>query len=67
VTFTQPDGFQSVTYTVPTTAYTKVGMPAPKKDGKHMSQQISATATSSQGANAYLMQVTVNNTQYSPN
>lgn len=67
VTFSQPDGFQSVTYVIPTTAYTKVGMPAPKKDGKHMSQQMSATGTSNQGANAYLMQVVVNNTQYSPN
>lgn len=67
VTFSQPDGFQSVTYTVPTTAYTKVGMPAPKKDGKHFTQQMSATGTSNQGSNAYLMQVTVNNTQYSPN
>jgi hypothetical protein len=67
VTFAQPDGFQSVTYTVFTIAYTKVGMPQPKKDGKHSSLALSTSAISNQGQNANLIQVTVNNTQYQQN
>lgn len=67
VTFTQPDNFQSVTFTVTTIAYTKTTMPMPKKDGKHSVLALSAAATSNQGANAYLIQVSVSNMQVSPN
>lgn len=69
VTFTQPDGFQSITYTINTVAYTKTPLPAPKKDGKHYKLQISGTSIASSGGpgagNAYLLQTTITNMQYS--
>lgn len=70
VTFTQPDTLQSVTYTILTLAYTKTGMPSPKKDGKHFKLPVSGTSIaaplSGVGANnAYVLQTTLNNTQYS--
>lgn len=69
VTFTQPDTLQSVTYTILTVGYTKTGMPSPKKDGKHFKLPVSGTSIaaplSGAGANnAYLLQTTLNNTQY---
>jgi hypothetical protein len=65
VTFTQADGFQSVTYTIPTTHYSKVGAPVPKKDGKHYKQSVSAAGVSNAGVNAYIMQTSLNNMQAS--
>jgi hypothetical protein len=62
--FTQPDGFHTVQYTIPTQAYTKVGMPQPKTDGKAMRQQVQATSISNNGVNASLVQTTVTNTTY---
>ena len=64
VTFTQPDTFQSVTYNIATTNYTKNGLPSPKKDGKHYKQTLSASSTSNQAANSYVLQTTINNMQY---
>jgi len=70
VTFTQPDTLQTVQYSILTLAYTKIGMPAPNKDGKHYSLNVSGTSIASPLAgvgvnNAYMLQTTVNNTQYS--
>lgn len=69
VTFTQPDTLQTVTYTMLTLAYTKTGMPVPKKDGKHFKLPVSGTSIaaplSGAGANnAYILQTTLTNTQY---
>lgn len=61
--FTQADGFHSVQYLAPTLHYTKASPPQPKKDGKHFVQPISASSVSNNGANAYLLQTTVNNAQ----
>lgn len=63
--FTQPDNFHTITYTIPTLAYTKAGLPQPKKDGKDWRLPLTATSTSNQGANTYLLQTTVTNTTYS--
>lgn len=65
VTFTQPDTFQQVSYTMLTTHYTKAGLPVPKKDGKHSKITLSATSVSNSGQNAYVLQTIVNNSQYS--
>jgi hypothetical protein len=69
VTFTQPDTFQSVTYYISTVAYTKVSLPQPKKDGKHMKLQISGTSiaaplSGSGPNNMFVLQTVVSNTQY---
>jgi hypothetical protein len=61
--FTQADTFHTVQYSVPTMHYTKTEPPAPKKDGKHFMLSVAATGVSNQGASAYLLQTTVNNTQ----
>lgn len=63
VTFTQADTFEAITYTIPTTHYSKVGGITPKKDGKHLKQQVSAASVSNGGSNAYVMQTTLANTQ----
>ena len=65
VTFTQPDTFQSISYSIPVTHYSKVGGITPKKDGKAYRQDVSATGVSNMGANAYIVQATINNTQTS--
>lgn len=70
VLFTQPDTLQTVAYNILTLGYTKVGLPAPNKDGKHFKLPVSGTSIaaplSGVGANnAYLLQTTINNTQYS--
>lgn len=62
VTFTQADGFHSMTYAILTLAYSKVGIPQPKHDGKAWWQTLSATSTSNMGANVYLVQCVVLNT-----
>ena len=61
--FTSADGFHTVQYKVLTLAYTKVTMPVPKADGKHFTFGLQATSTSAQGANAYVIQTTVGNSQ----
>lgn len=61
--FSQPDGFHSVQYNVPTLHYTKLGMPAPKKDGKHFNLSLESKGVSSQATNTYILQSTVNNAQ----
>ncbi|HZU01519.1 MAG TPA: hypothetical protein VFA10_17760 [Ktedonobacteraceae bacterium] len=61
--FTQADGFHSVTYTLTTLQYSKIGFPTPKKDGKHFVQALSASSVSNQGVNSYLLQTTVTNSQ----
>lgn len=63
VTFTQADSFHAVTYALTTLHYSKVGFPTPKKDGKHFKQSISTSSVSNQGANAYILQTTVQNGQ----
>lgn len=65
VIFIQPDTFQSVAYNVPVSHYSKVGGIEPKKDGKHLKQQISAAGVSNGGAQAYVFQSTLNNSQTS--
>lgn len=70
VVFTQPDTLQTAAYNILTLGYTKVGLPAPNKDGKHFKMPVSGTSIaaplSGVGANnAYLLQTTINNTQYS--
>src|SRR5487761_2194556 len=62
LTFTQADGFHSGTYTTVTLAYTKVGIPQPKHDGKAWMQALTATSTSNEGANTFLLQAAVANT-----
>lgn len=63
--FTQADTFHTLQYNVPTMHYSKVEPPVPKKDGKHFMLNVAATGVSNQGASAYLLQTTVNNTQSS--
>lgn len=63
--FTQADGFHTLTYSIPTVAYTKVTQPVPKADGKHYTTQVTGAATSNQGANTYLLQTSIANTQAS--
>lgn len=65
VTFTQPDSFHVVTYTLVTMNYAQLKMPEPKKDGKHFKFSLEGTSTSNQGQNSYIIQVTVQNTQNS--
>ena len=65
ITFTQPDGFESITYNVPVQHYSKVGGIEPKKDGKHFKQAVSAIGVSNAGANAYIVQSVVNNSTIS--
>jgi hypothetical protein len=69
VVFTQPDTLQTVTYVIPTIGYTKITMPAPKKDGKHFTMGVEGTSiaaplSGSGPNNAYLLQATINNTHY---
>jgi hypothetical protein len=65
VTFSQPDGFESVQYSIPVQQYSKVGGIEPKKDGKHYKQAVSAIGVSNAGANVYIMQTTVSNSTIS--
>lgn len=70
VTFTQPDTLQTVTYSILTLAYTKVTKPVPKTDGKHFEMKVSGTSIAAPlsgvgSNNTYLLQTTLNNTQYS--
>lgn len=70
VTFTQPDTLQAVTYTVLTLGYTKTTISQPKKDGKHFKLNVSSTSLAAPLAgvgsnNAYVLQTTLLNTQYS--
>ncbi|GAC1471394.1 MAG: hypothetical protein PVSMB5_19990 [Ktedonobacteraceae bacterium] len=62
-TFTQADGFGSISYNIPFTQYSKVGGIQPKKDGKAYRQQIAAVGTSNMGASTYVAQTTINNMQ----
>lgn len=63
VVFTQADLFHSVQYNVPQLAYTKDGVPQPKKDGKHMIQKVTGSGTTNSGTSAFVVQTTVNNVQ----
>lgn len=65
LTFTQADGFHTLAYTITTLLYTKVGIPQPKHDGKAWWQTLSATGTSNEGANTFLLQSVVANTNSS--
>lgn len=68
VTFTQPDGLQIFALNILTVAYSKVSLPEPKNDGKHFTTAVSGQSIASNatgGTNAYLLQATLNNTQYS--
>jgi hypothetical protein len=65
VTFTQPDNLEAITYSVTVQHYSKVGGVEPKKDGKHYKQAVSAVGVSNAGANLFVMQTTINNTQLS--
>lgn len=65
VAFTQPDGFETITYLITTTHYTKVGGISPKKDGKHYKQSVACAGVSNSGANAAVMTTTITNSQYS--
>ncbi len=70
VTFTQPDTLQAVTYTILTLGYTKTTISNPKKDGKHFKLNVSSTSIAAPLAgvgsnNAYVLQTTLSNTQYS--
>ncbi len=64
VTFTQPDTFETITYTMATTHYSKIGLPSPKKDGKAFKQAVSASSVSNSGANTNVLQTTITNSQY---
>lgn len=61
--FTQADTFHSVAYNMLTLNYTKVPVPEPKADGKYYSVAAAASSTSNMGANAYVLQTTVQNAQ----
>jgi len=70
VLFTQPDTLQTVQYKILTLAYEKTPIPAPKKDGKHWNlsvegQSVAAPLSGVGANNAYLLQTTLTNTQYS--
>jgi len=61
--FAQVDGFHTVTYVVPTIHYTKIGFPAPKADGKHFKLAVTGSSVSNQGANTFVVESIVQNTQ----
>jgi hypothetical protein len=63
VKFSQPDGFHTVQYTLPTLHYTQTKMPEPKKDGKHFKVNAEGTSVSNQSQNGYVIQVTIQNTK----
>lgn len=65
VVLTPPDNFNVVTYSLPNINNVKVMPPSPKAKGGHMTQQVSVSATSAQGANSSVISVTVLNTQLS--
>lgn len=70
VTFTQPDTLQSVTYSILTLAYEKIPWPVAKKDGKAWNltvdgESVAAPLSGAGPNNPYLLQATINNTQYS--
>lgn len=65
VTFTQPDGFNSVSYSVPTQVYTKAPLPAPKASSAKAARfPLQASGISNNGVNPYLLQTTVHNTTF---
>lgn len=63
--FTEADNFHTLQYKILTLVYTKVGLPQPKKDGKHFKLAVQATSISNGGLNTYLLQTTLTNTQTS--
>lgn len=70
VLFTQPDTLQTVQYTIATLTFEKVPWPVPKKDGKHYmftldGQSVAAPLSGAGPNNAYLLQTTLTNTQFS--
>ena len=70
VIFTQPDTLHTVKYKILTLAYTKTNIPEPKTDGKHFEmsvegKSIAAPLIGAGANNAYLLQTTLNNTQFS--
>lgn len=70
VTFTQPDTLQSVQYKILTLAYIKSTWPQLAQAGKHYTMDVEGTSIAAplSGAgvnNAYLLQTTLTNTQYS--
>jgi len=61
--FTQADQYHSVQFFVPTMHYKKITEPTPKKDGKAYKIGLQSEGTSNQGANSYILQTTVTNSQ----
>ncbi len=65
VVLTQPDNFNTVTYSLSNINNVKVMPPQPKAKGGHMTQQVDVSATNAQGANSNVLSVTVTNSQFS--
>jgi hypothetical protein len=63
VTFTQADGMNALTLSLPSLVYSKVTLPVPKADGKAFTLPIMGNSTSNNGATAYMMKTTVANFQ----
>lgn len=63
LTFTQVDGFHTLSYTLTTLHYNKAAPPVPKLDGKHLVLPMSADSVSNQGINLNVIQTTVANAQ----
>jgi hypothetical protein len=63
VKFSQPDGFHTVQYTLPTLHYMQTKMPEPKKDGKHFKVSAEGNSVSNQSQNGYVIQVAIQNTK----
>lgn len=59
--FTLPDGLHTISIAIPTIAYVVTKPPTPKKDGKHYTMQVQATATSNVGQNANMVTLVVGN------
>lgn len=59
--FALPDNFHAINIAIPTIAYIVTKPPTPKKDGKHFTMQVQATATSNLGQNANVVTLTVAN------
>lgn len=64
ITFTQANQCFTLSYDLPNLTYVKATIPQPKKDGEFV-MAVDATSTSNQGAAAYVVQTTVNDSLYS--
>lgn len=63
--FSQSNLFFTVQYGVTTLHYASASPPEPKKDGKHYKMAVGATSVSNMGANPYILQAVVQNSQNS--